>query len=185
MNIRANILLRVYLAFGLIVLFALAVLLRLGDVQFVQGAKWKAKADSLSTKEFDIEAARGNIYSNDGSLLATSVPEYELRMDMIAGGILKDEVFNGKVDSLAMKLAEFFGNKSAKDYARYLRKAREEKSRSLLIKKNVTYQDLKIIKKFPLFNLGKHGGLIATQKTSAFYHLKIWQQGPSVMPTKM
>ena len=75
MNIRANILLRVYLAFGLIVLFALAVLLRLGDVQFIQGKKWKAMADSLSTKEFEIEAARGNIYSVDGSLLATSVPE--------------------------------------------------------------------------------------------------------------
>ena len=172
MNIRANILLRVYLAFGLIVLFAFAVLLKLGDVQFIQGAKWKAKADSLSTKEFDIEAARGNIYSNDGSLLATSVPEYELRMDMIAGGIAKDEVFNAKVDSLAMKLADFFGNKSAKDYARYLRKAREEKSRSLLIKKNVNYQDLKVIKTFPLFNLGKHGGLIATQKNKRILPFK-------------
>jgi cell division protein FtsI (penicillin-binding protein 3) len=172
MNIRANILLRVYLAFGLIVLFAFAVLLRLGDVQFRQGAKWRAKADSLSTKEFEIEAARGNIYSNDGSLLATSVPEYELRMDMIAGGIVKDDVFNGKVDSLAMKLSEFFGNKSAKEYERALRKAREEKSRSLLIKKNVSYQDLKIIKTFPLFNLGKHGGLIATQKNKRILPFK-------------
>jgi cell division protein FtsI (penicillin-binding protein 3) len=172
MNIRANILLRVYLAFGLIVLFALAVLLRLSDVQFIQGDKWRAKADSLSTKEFDIDAARGNIYSNDGSLLATSVPEYELRMDLIAGGIAKDEVFNSKVDSLAMKLSAFFGNKSAKDYERYLRKARQEKSRSLLIKKNVTYQDLKIIKTFPLFNLGKHGGLIATQKNKRILPFK-------------
>lgn len=172
MNIRANILLRVYLAFGLIVLFALAVLLRLGDVQFIQGDKWRAKADSLSTKEFDIEAARGNIYSNDGSLLATSVPEYELRMDMIAGGIAKDTVFYGKVDSLAMKLSAFFGNKTAKEYERYLRKGREQKSRSLLIKKNVTYQDLKVIKQFPLFNLGKHGGLIATQKNKRILPFK-------------
>jgi cell division protein FtsI (penicillin-binding protein 3) len=172
MNIRANILMRVYLAFGLIVLFALAVLLRLGDVQFIEGEKWRAKADSLSTREFDIDAARGNIYSNDGSLLATSVPEYELRMDMIAGGIVKDTVFYGKVDSLAMKLAAFFGNKSAKEYERYLRKGREEKSRSLLIKKNVTYQDFKIIKTFPLFNLGKHGGLIATQKNKRILPFK-------------
>lgn len=172
MNIRANILLRVYLAFGLIVLFALAVLLKLGDVQYIQGDKWRAKADSLSTKEFDIEAARGNIYSNDGRLMATSVPEYELRMDMIAGGIAKDEVFDAKVDSLAMKLSAFFGNKSAKEYERILRKARQEKSRSLLIKKNVSYQDLKIIKTFPLFNLGKHGGLIATQKNKRILPFK-------------
>lgn len=107
--------LRVYLAFGLIVLFALAVLLRLGDIQYVQGHKWRAKADSLSIREFTIEAARGNIYSNDGSLLATSVPEYELRMDMVAGSIQDNEFFNSKVDSLAMKLSQFFGDKSAKD----------------------------------------------------------------------
>jgi len=162
----------VYLAFGLIVLFALAVLLRLGDVQFIQGEKWRAKADSLSTKEFEIEAARGNIYSNDGSLLATSVPEYELRMDMIAGGIEKDELFYGKVDSLAMKLSAFFKNKSASEYARFLKKARQEKSRSLLIKKNVSYQDLKIVKQFPLFNIGRHGGLIATQKNKRILPFK-------------
>jgi len=172
MNIRANILLRVYLAFGLIVLFALAVLLRLGDVQFIQGEKWRAKADSLSTKEFEIEAARGNIYSNDGSLLATSVPEYELRMDMIAGGIEKDELFYAKVDSLAMKLSAFFKNKSASEYARLLKKARQEKSRSLLIKKDVSYQDLKVIKQFPLFNIGRHGGLIATQKNKRILPFK-------------
>ncbi len=165
MNIRANILLRVYLAFGLIVLFAFAVLLRLGDVQFIQGHKWKAMADSLSTKEFDIEAARGNIYSVDGSLLATSVPEYELRMDMLAGGIQKKEVFDGKVDSLAMKLSEFFGDKSAKDYSRFLRKARQDSARYVLIKRKVSYQDLKEIRKFPLFNIGKYtGGLMAIQQ---------------------
>lgn len=172
MSIRENILLRVYLAFGLIVLFAVAVLLRLGDVQFVQGEKWRAKADSLSTKEFEIEAARGNIYSNDGSLLATSVPEYELRMDMIAGGIEKEELFESKVDSLAESLANFFGNKTKSEYARILKKARHEKSRSLLIKKNVTYQDLKIVKKFPMFNLGRHGGLIATQKNKRILPFK-------------
>ena len=172
MNIRANILLRVYLAFGLIVLFALAVLLRLGDVQFIQGAKWRAMADSLSTKEFDIEAAKGNIYSNDGSLLATSIPEYELRMDMLAGGIQDKELFYDKVDSLAMKLSSFFGDKSAKDYSRILRKGREERNRYLLIKRKVSYQDLKRVKTFPLFNIGRHGGLVAEQKNKRIFPFK-------------
>jgi len=165
MNIRANILLRVYLAFGLIVLFALAVFFRLCDVQFRQGHKWIAMADSLSTKEFEIEATRGNIYSVDGSLLATSVPEYELRMDMFAGGIQNDNVFNSKVDSLAMKLSGFFKDKSAKEYSRYLRKARQDSARYLLIKRKVSYQDLKTVRTFPLYNIGKStGGLLAIQK---------------------
>lgn len=165
MNIRANILLRVYLAFGLIVLFALAVFLRLGQVQFVQGKKWKAMADSLSTRYVNVEATRGNIYSNDGSLLATSVPEYELRMDMFAGGIADDKVFNEKVDSLGIKLAQIFQDKSAKDYARYLRKGRQDSARYLLIHRKVGYSDLKTIRTFPLYNIGKFsGGLIAVQQ---------------------
>lgn len=173
MNIRANILLRVYLAFGLIVLFALAVLLKLGQVQFVQGEKWKAMADSLSTKEFEIEAARGNIYSNDGSLLATSIPEYELRMDMFAGGIQEDKVFHPKVDSLAMKLAGFFGDKSAKEYSRFLRKARQDSARYVLIKRKVSYQQLKVVRTFPLYNIGKHtGGLMVIQKNKRIMPFK-------------
>ncbi|PWS26436.1 cell division protein [Pedobacter yonginense] len=165
MNIRANILLRVYLAFGLIVLFALAVFLRLGQVQFVQGHKWKAMADSLSTRYVNVEATRGNIYSNDGSLLATSVPEYELRMDMFAGGIADDKVFNEKVDSLGLKLAQLFGDKTPKEYARYLRIGRQDSARYLLIHRKVSYSDLKVIRTFPLYNIGKFsGGLIAVQQ---------------------
>ncbi|WP_231490214.1 penicillin-binding protein [Pedobacter sp. Leaf170] len=165
MNIRANILLRVYLAFGLIVLFALAVVLRLGQVQFVQGHKWRAMADSLSTKYLPVEATRGNIYSNDGSLLATSVPEYELHMDMFAGGIADDKIFNEKVDSLAIKLAGIFQDKSAKDYSRMLRKGRADSARYLLIRRKVSYSDLKTVRTFPLYNVGKFsGGLIAVQQ---------------------
>jgi cell division protein FtsI (penicillin-binding protein 3) len=173
MNIRANILLRVYLAFGLIVLLAVAVLIRLFDVQFVEGPKWRAMADSLSTKYVNVEAARGNIYSNDGSLLATSVPEYELRMDMFAGGIEDNDVFYGKVDSLAIRLSQFFGDKTPKEYARVLRRARQDSVRYLLIKRKVGYQDLKTIRTFPLYNLGKYtGGLIALQKNKRILPFK-------------
>jgi cell division protein FtsI (penicillin-binding protein 3) len=98
MKIRTNILLRVYIAFGLILFFAFAVVVQLCRVQFVQGAKWRAKAVNMSAQFRDVEAARGNIFSEDGSLLATSVPEYELHMDMLAGGIAADSVFNDNVD---------------------------------------------------------------------------------------
>jgi cell division protein FtsI (penicillin-binding protein 3) len=173
MNIRANILLRVYLSFGLIVLLAVAVLIRLCDVQFVEGHKWRAMADSLSTKYINVEAARGNIYSNDGSLLATSVPEYELRMDLFAGGITDNAIFNSKVDSLAMKLSQFFADKTPKEYSRILRRARQDSVRYLLIKRKVNYQDLKVIRTFPLYNIGKYsGGLMAIQQNKRILPFK-------------
>ncbi len=166
MNIRTDIILRVYIAFGLIVLFAFAVLFKLFHVQYVEGAKWRSMADSLSTRFANVEAARGNIYAADGkSLLATSVPEYEVRMDVMAGGIEKDEVFYEKIDSLAAKLSSFFGDKSAKQYSRMLRNARADKARYLLLKRNVTHQELKVIRKFPVFNMGRYkGGLISVQQ---------------------
>ncbi|MEJ7691717.1 penicillin-binding protein [Daejeonella sp.] len=166
MNIRTDIILRVYIAFGLIVIFAFAVLFKLFHVQYVEGAKWRSMADSLSTRFANVEAARGNIYAADGkSLLATSVPEYEVRMDVMAGGIEKDEVFYEKIDSLAAKLSSFFGDKSSKQYSRMLRNAREDKTRYLLLKRNVTHQELKAIRKFPVFNMGRYkGGLISVQQ---------------------
>src|SRR3954468_4693742 len=129
MGIRTNILLRVYIAFGLILLFAAAVIAQLYNVQVIQGEKWKKMAASLSTKYENIEAVRGNIYSYDGSLLATSVPEYELRMDMIAGKIEDDKTFYSKVDSLAAALSTLYPDKTVRDYSRLLREARKEKLR--------------------------------------------------------
>jgi len=112
MSIRNTILVRVYFAFGLIVLLAFLVFGKMAKLQYVDGEHWKALADSLSIQEREVEAARGNIYSNDGSLLATSVPEYELRFDAMAIPEEDEEYFNLKVDSLAIKLADFFKDSS-------------------------------------------------------------------------
>ncbi len=173
MGIRTNILLRVYIAFGLILLFAAAVIIQLYRVQFVQGKKWKAMAVALSTKYENIEASRGNIYSVDGSLLATSVPEYELRMDMMAGGISKDKDFYGKVDSLAESLSRLYPDKSVKEFSRMLREARKDGDRYQLIRRRVTHQELKKIRQFPIFKMGKNrGGLIVLQQNKRILPFK-------------
>lgn len=165
MNIRKDILLRSYIAYGFIVLFAIAVLVQLLRVQYVEGDEWRAMADSLSTKYIDVEAVRGNIYSRDGSLLASSIPEYDIRMDLLASGIEDDEVFNSKVDSLATHLSRYFGDRSSAQYVKALRDARKKGNRYFLLKRNIGHQDLKALREFPIFNLGRYrGGLIAERK---------------------
>jgi cell division protein FtsI (penicillin-binding protein 3) len=173
MNIRTDILLRAYISFGIMVVIALAVLYKMFTIQFVQGEKWAAMADSLSTRYVDIEPARGNIYSVDGSLLATSVPEYDIRMDLFAPGIVDDEVFYSKVDSLARSLSSFFGDKSSAHYTRLLRSARAQRNRYFLIKRDVSYQSMKKMRAFPIFNLGiMKGGMIAEQKNKRILPFK-------------
>src|SRR5690606_6448253 len=61
-----------------------------------------------------------------------------------------NQVFNARVDSLASKLATFFKDKSARQYLTYLKEARAKKQRYVLIKRNVSHQQLKVLKTFPL-----------------------------------
>lgn len=157
MNIRKSILVRVYLAFGLMVLGAFAVFAKMLHLQYVDGGQWKAIADSLTIQERTVEAARGNIFSNDGSLLATSVPEYELRFDAMSIPEEYNEVFNSKVDSLAIKMAAFFKDKSSRQYLNLFKQARAKKQRYVLIKRAVSHQDLKVVKTFPLMNVFREG----------------------------
>ncbi len=162
---RKDILRRIYLVFGLVCVFGFAIVARIWHLQFVEGDQWRAKADSLTTKLRDIEPARGNIYSADMSLLATSVPIYDLRVDMLAERVTRD-IFNDNVDSLSICLAKLFKDKPASEYKQILRDARKDGHRYYLLKKNVSYRQLLLVKQFPIFRMGRYaGGLIPEQKS--------------------
>jgi len=164
MEIKKDIMWRIYLVFACFLLFGIAIIAQIFRIQFVQGDYWRSKADSLTTQIRSIEASRGNIFSSDGSLLATSVPIYDIRMDLKADG-LTDEAFNKNVDSLSFCLAELFRDKSRSEYNHELHEARNEGSRYYLIQKNVHFSDLQKMKQFPLFRLGKYkGGLVIEQR---------------------
>lgn len=148
-----------------ICLFGIAILFQAARIQLVEGDFWKKKADSTTTDYRKIEAIRGNIYAADGSLLATSLPIYEVRMDVNAGS-LTDKVFYGGVDSLGWNLSQMFKDKSAKDYTRMLKVARKDGERYLLLHRDVSYSQLKEMRQFPLFRMGRYkGGLIVIQKS--------------------
>lgn len=90
---------RAMLVYFGVVVFAIAIAVRLFQIQLVEGDKWRAKAESVSTTWRTVQPDRGHIYSEDGRLLATSVPEYDVRMDL-ATDALTDERFNANIDSL-------------------------------------------------------------------------------------
>ena len=124
---------RANMVYIVMVLFALAIAVRLFTIQLVEGAEWRAKAEHVATTYRTVQPDRGHIYSEDGRLLATSVPEYDVRMDMIPDG-LSEEVFSSKVDSLAIQLAQLFGDRTAFEYKRDLVDARKRKERYHMVK---------------------------------------------------
>ena len=164
METKKDIMWRIYLVFACFLLFGIAICVQIFRIQFVEGDYWRSKADSLTTQIRSIEASRGNIFSSDGSLLATSVPIYDVRMDLRADG-LTSEAFNKNVDSLSLCLSNLFQDKSRSEYNHDLRKARNDGNRYFLIRKNVHFADLQKLKQFPLLRLGKYkGGLVIDQR---------------------
>ena len=115
LDARKDILWRIYLLYVFICIFGFAIVFRIVKLQFVEGDMWKEKSKSLTTSYVNIDASRGSVYSSDGSLLATSVPIYEIRMDVNADP-LTDKVFNDNIDSLSICLANMFKDKSANQY---------------------------------------------------------------------
>lgn len=142
--------------------FALAILYKICIIQFKEGDEWKRKAEAFNTRVFEIEAVRGNIFDVNGNLLATSLPYYEIAVDINAPSI-DTKLFESKVDSLGIMLAGLFKDKNEKQYKKILRKARNSGDRYVVLKRNVSYKDLQTLKTFPIFKKGKRGGLVTLQ----------------------
>lgn len=164
-DIKKDFLWRIYLMYFFIVLFALSVVLKVCTIQFAEGDYWREKEQQLTMKYVNIEASRGNIFSSDGCLLATSVPIFELRMDVISEPV-SDKIFYEKLDSLSLRLDQTFNHRSKNEWRTSLKNARNSKERYFLIARKVNYSTLKEVRTFPIFKMGKYkGGLIVLQQS--------------------
>jgi cell division protein FtsI (penicillin-binding protein 3) len=119
LEVKRDILWRVYLCFLGIVFLSLIVLGRAIYIQRVQGAYWRSISDSLRQKVVETEAERGSIYSEDGNMLSTSIPYFDIYIDFAADGLREKngKRFKENVDSLSLTLSKFFKDKSAKSTA--------------------------------------------------------------------
>ncbi len=164
-DIKKDFLWRIYLMYFFIVLFALSVVLKVCTIQFAEGDYWREKEQQLTMKYVNIEASRGNIFSSDGCLLATSVPIFELRMDVVSEPV-SNKIFYEKLDSLSLRLDQTFSHRSKNEWRASLKNARNSKERYFLIARKVNYSTLKEVRTFPIFKMGKYkGGLIVLQQS--------------------
>lgn len=157
-----NILNRLYFIAGCLFVFGGLVVFKLFTIQFVQGDKYRDLAEKRTVKNDVIPANRGNVYASDGSLLATSIPKYDILFDAITPSL---KTFETNLKPLSDALSKYIGKPSSY-YQKELRKARRDKNRYLLLVRNIGYSDHIKIKRFPMLKLGAFkGGLIVEQKT--------------------
>jgi cell division protein FtsI (penicillin-binding protein 3) len=155
MDLKRFIVLRFGLLYFIVAIMAGLVVYSMITLQFVKGAPVEPP------KIVDIQANRGVILSDDGRELACSVPSYRIFMDTRAAG-LPNDVFNRKVDSLALCLSKFYGDASKQTYKKRLISARRQGKRYYMVnRKKISYTDLQKVKEFPIFRRGQNkGGLI-------------------------
>lgn len=150
---------RIYVVAFTVFVMALLVCAMLVKIQWFEGDHYRSIARQSTVKRFPLPATRGNVYSADGSLLATSVAEYTIRFDAVAPTA---ENFNENLAALADSLGAMLG-KAPEYYLHQLQKGRNAGSRGVFIAKGLNYKDLVRIKSFPLFNLGANKGGIITE----------------------
>ncbi|MFC2110712.1 penicillin-binding protein, partial [Bacteroidota bacterium] len=126
------------------------------------GDKYRSLSENRTVRNDTIFSNRGNVVSEDGNLLATSMSKYDVRMDVVT---VKDAVFEKNIHALSVEMSKMFG-KSVAEYQAYFRKARRNKNRYLLIARNLGYMDYLKLRNFPIFRLGVYkGGVITEQRT--------------------
>jgi cell division protein FtsI (penicillin-binding protein 3) len=168
----------VALIFGMIII---AIIARAAMTSFVEGAFWVELGEKTVRPNVTIPAQRGNIYSANGELMATSEYTYRLFMDFWADGLKKDTL-KKYVRPLSVELNSLFPQKSAAQYESDIlsgwqlkekEAARIEKGEKKVIKKsreyalginNVNYIQLKEIRKMPLFKKGSNKSGLYTKE---------------------
>lgn len=168
MEVKRDILWRVYLSFLGIALLSLLVLGRAFYIQHFQGSYWRSMSDSLHQRIEEIDAGRGTIYSEDGQMLSTSLPTFDIYMDFMADGLREKngKRFRENVDSFAAALSVYFKDKSADTYKKELQLAYKNKDRYFLLKKKLLFEDYKIFRDFPLVRLGRNKSGVITEENS-------------------
>jgi len=160
-TVRNEVLFRVYIVLFLVLLAAVAIFGKAVQIYLAEGKTLQAQGRA-NFKLRPVEAERGNILTEDGAVIATSVPVYDIAFDPNADG-LKEEIFAANIDSLAFCLATFVDQSfTPGGFKEYIIQKRQEKRRYILLKKQASFADKELIRQFPIFRLGQfRGGFIA------------------------
>ncbi len=167
MDVKKDILWRVYLGFILMAITGTCILGKAIYIQRVQGDYWRGMSDSLHQRIVSLEAERGTIYSEDGSMLSTSIPQFDMYIDFMAEGLREKggKRFKENIDSLSICLANLFRDKSSGEYKYVLKTGYREKERYFLLRKKMSFKEYQQLRELPLVRLGRNkSGFIPDKK---------------------
>ncbi|MDX9811901.1 MAG: penicillin-binding protein [Bacteroidales bacterium] len=160
MAVRDEIVWRSGIVYFVFALLAVAILVRILVLQFIERGKWSDMSEKYIYQTVEEPAARGDILSHDGRILATSVPYYTVYMDTRSTGMSAATWSNG-IDGLSAGLSKYLGERSAAGWKSVITAARQRGDRYFLVKRRVDYATLQKIRELPIFREGQYrGGMV-------------------------
>ncbi|MEJ5266398.1 MAG: penicillin-binding protein [Bacteroidales bacterium] len=163
MNDRNNILLKLNILYILYGIFGIVIIGQIIYLQFFYDKELIEKSLKSTRIYTSIEPTRGDIYSYDRKLLATSVAYFEVGIDPNCEAITQ-KIFNENLDSLAFCLSQLLPNKTKTEWKNDLINARDSGKRYLKFSNKLSYSDFKKMQNFPLLRKGKIKGGFVYQK---------------------
>ena len=153
---------KTHLVYFLVLLFGVIILAKVVLMITKDSKEYQALAEQREYRIRELEASRGNIFSADGNLMATSVPVFDVYFDTKT---VEDEVFYAQVDTLSQQLANMLPRRKAAEWKKYLSEAKSAGKRYLPIAKNQSLNDYRKMQQFAIFKLGPNrGGIIGEKK---------------------
>lgn len=158
---KQNITLKVMIFVILFIIIGLGIIFRVIIIQTVHYHKYSKLVMQNNFRKNIIQASRGDIYTVDNVLLATNTTKYSIYLDLKT---IKKNIFDQNIEKLCDSLSGIF--KTNKNYFKNkLLKEYKKKNQYYLLANNIDYNIFERLKKFPIFNKGKHkGGFIVNRK---------------------
>ncbi len=170
-NTRKAILIRSNLIFLGVAIVGAYLLVSIFNLQNGFDKEYSTTLKNKNTRITNIEGIRGNIYAGDGSLLATSVPTYDLMWDANVDA-LSDKEFKQSIDSLAMLFSRFFPQKTEQDWRKKFNTLRVSKNHYYKLASDLNFDRVKAMKKWPLIRKSKFkGGFWFVEKGRRMYFM--------------
>lgn len=158
MDIKRDILWRVHLSFLCIIVLGAFILGQAVYIQRVKGDYWRGLAQKQHLKYIKTDAERGTIFSEDGNMLSTSIPVFDVYIDFGADGLREKEGrrFYKHVDSLSLRLSSLFGDGTKAAYKKILMTGYKKKLRYYCLKRKISFEEYRQLRDFPLVSQGKN-----------------------------
>ena len=157
----------------IILLLGLIVIGKATYIATAQREYWTKVSSKLHKEGVETTPVRGNILSDDGRIMASSLPEYILYMDFKAVKAAgNDSLLLANMDSICDGLHEIFPDRTAAEFKKGMMEGydNDEQNYKIYGNKHVTHNIYAQVKALPVFRLHPYKGGFHVQDFNARQH---------------